>query len=517
MPSELGLPLEAANTPTTDLFISSLHSRQPSSPFQSKSRSQSPASPTVSLECPPGLTYLEWVKQWSDAHVARWLAEAKVPQYAPRFREHDIRGDVILDLDQAALKDTGIASVGDRIKIVVAIKALRQKCMRAQVPASALPHPRVIVDLRTKDPKDSLSKQNSRRLETGRPPPLHISNPSKHTFPQLIQSSHGIPSLNVTSTPRFTPSPSGSSAVQTSSQPPPQYSTRANLPPQMPAPRSQPPPPPRQPSRNGPNSTGAPQPGKKATDPHPPPPYTRGELPPAPTPSNSTPWNPGEPGLPARSNPGNLPGGAFAKLTDQRGVPFPRSNSPVPPINIRSSSTRPLHQKAGSTSLVNGALDPSTQASASRPGTSPVVSVSHSHPYGNPITLPSLHVPTLANGPALSPISERNIQDRDDSANGHGLGRGSSNRPNTPSSSAPNPPISLAELRRRTVKFILADDGHSRVVNVEDCETGVDVIERVLRKSMGGQPVVTHTESGGLVVDGWSISSEGPGGTASRE
>ena len=72
------------------------------------------ASPTVSLECPPGLSYLEFVKQWSDLHVSRWLHDAKVGQHSPRFREHDIRGDVILDLDQTALKETGILSVGDR-------------------------------------------------------------------------------------------------------------------------------------------------------------------------------------------------------------------------------------------------------------------------------------------------------------------------------------------------------------------------------------------------------------------
>ncbi len=215
----------------------------------------------------------------------------------------------------------------------------------------------------------------------------------------------------------------------------------------------------------------------------------------------------------------------MAKLTDQRGVPFPRSESPVPPIPIRTSSTRPSHQKAGSTSLVSGPLGPSARRGAPRPGTSPDPSVPPSHPYGNPIALPTLHVPAsnLGNGSTLSPVAERIIQDREDSkdsTNGHGVSRGPSNRPNTPSSSAPNPRIPLAELKRRCVKFILADDGHSRVVDVEDCQTGVDVVEKVLRKmnkSVGGQPAVTQTEGGGLVVDGWSICLDAPGGTASRE
>ncbi|KAF8320022.1 hypothetical protein DL93DRAFT_2031799, partial [Clavulina sp. PMI_390] len=65
---------------------------------------------------------------WTDLHVAKWLSDAKVPQHAARFKANDLRGAVLLDLDQSALKETGIVSVGDRIKIIVAVKALRQLC-----------------------------------------------------------------------------------------------------------------------------------------------------------------------------------------------------------------------------------------------------------------------------------------------------------------------------------------------------------------------------------------------------
>ena len=80
-----------------------------------------------------GRTYLAFIKSWDDDHVGRWLYEVHVGQYADVFRTNDIRGDVLLDVDQQALKEMGVRSVGDRVKIMVAIKALRQRCVKATV------------------------------------------------------------------------------------------------------------------------------------------------------------------------------------------------------------------------------------------------------------------------------------------------------------------------------------------------------------------------------------------------
>jgi mitogen-activated protein kinase kinase kinase len=81
-------------------------------------------------------------------------------------------------------------------------------------------------------------------------------------------------------------------------------------------------------------------------------------------------------------------------------------------------------------------------------------------------------------------------------------------RPGTPHGVTP----SLEDLRRKTVKFHLADDGHSRVVNVSDCEGGIEVLERVLKKfgkSSGGvgdgDLGPGETEDGGLTLDGWGV------------
>lgn len=60
-----------------------------------------------------GRTYREWIRSWNDDHVAHWLNENKCGAHALTFANNDIRGDVILDVDQQALKEMGVQSVSD--------------------------------------------------------------------------------------------------------------------------------------------------------------------------------------------------------------------------------------------------------------------------------------------------------------------------------------------------------------------------------------------------------------------
>ncbi|KAL7337052.1 hypothetical protein BJY59DRAFT_640864, partial [Rhodotorula toruloides] len=66
---------------------------------------------------------------WDDSHVSLWLSTTLPPSishtYAPLFASNDIRGNVLLEVDQQALKEMGVRSVGDRVKICVAVKGLR--------------------------------------------------------------------------------------------------------------------------------------------------------------------------------------------------------------------------------------------------------------------------------------------------------------------------------------------------------------------------------------------------------
>jgi mitogen-activated protein kinase kinase kinase len=87
-----------------------------------------------------------------------------------------------------------------------------------------------------------------------------------------------------------------------------------------------------------------------------------------------------------------------------------------------------------------------------------------------------------------------------------------------------SPSMSLDDVRRRTVKFINGEDGTSRVINIEDCYGGVEVLEKALRKfgkwrpghgadaALDSESDGDHDGSAGLELDGWSVYLEGDGG-----
>ncbi|KAJ9096010.1 hypothetical protein QFC21_005374 [Naganishia friedmannii] len=91
--------------------------------------------------------------------------------------------------------------------------------------------------------------------------------------------------------------------------------------------------------------------------------------------------------------------------------------------------------------------------------------------------------------------------------------------------------LSLADVRRRCVKFILADDGSTRVVDLESCGDGVEVMYKVLKKfgkvrdeGTNGDDVTSEGEDDGkgnearkLVVDGWAVFVTSPTGHESAE
>ena len=71
----------------------------------------------------------------------------------------------------------------------------------------------------------------------------------------------------------------------------------------------------------------------------------------------------------------------------------------------------------------------------------------------------------------------------------------------------------LDDIRRQVVRFINKEDGTTRTVNVASCSSGVEVLERVLKKfGKWGVGMSTDTESeedgDRLEVDGWGVYAE---------
>ena len=68
---------------------------------------------------------IDLVQQWDEATVGEWLKSVNCGKYRQLFASNNINGDALLDCDQNILKEVGVTKVGDRIRIMVAVKSLR--------------------------------------------------------------------------------------------------------------------------------------------------------------------------------------------------------------------------------------------------------------------------------------------------------------------------------------------------------------------------------------------------------
>ncbi|KAJ1982269.1 ATP binding [Dimargaris xerosporica] len=66
------------------------------------------------------------VLRWDEQQVARWLHDNNFGQYEQVFVDNNITGQVLFDLDYRLLRQLNIATVGERVKLSVAIKKLQR-------------------------------------------------------------------------------------------------------------------------------------------------------------------------------------------------------------------------------------------------------------------------------------------------------------------------------------------------------------------------------------------------------
>lgn len=70
-------------------------------------------------------------EQWTTQQVIRWLnsltPSSISSSYSNKFKENDIVGEALIQLDPEALKDIGVLSVGHRLLILKAIYELKVK------------------------------------------------------------------------------------------------------------------------------------------------------------------------------------------------------------------------------------------------------------------------------------------------------------------------------------------------------------------------------------------------------
>ncbi|KAG5519772.1 hypothetical protein PMAC_000045 [Pneumocystis sp. 'macacae'] len=75
------------------------------------------------------MNYLDEVKLWSEEKVGEWLKLNDFGFYTSIFHNNNINGDILLDCDATLLKELGIHKLSDRIRLLVCIKKLRNKCI----------------------------------------------------------------------------------------------------------------------------------------------------------------------------------------------------------------------------------------------------------------------------------------------------------------------------------------------------------------------------------------------------
>lgn len=67
------------------------------------------------------------VNKWTEQQVVDWLSTVGLSKYARDFKSNGITGDVLVLLDDEALKDIGVVTIGQRLALLSAIYRLKQQ------------------------------------------------------------------------------------------------------------------------------------------------------------------------------------------------------------------------------------------------------------------------------------------------------------------------------------------------------------------------------------------------------
>ncbi|GAA6034054.1 hypothetical protein JCM8097_000669 [Rhodosporidiobolus ruineniae] len=471
---------------------------------------------------------------WQDPAVAQWLSTSlpSLPSsYADLFASNDIRGAVLLEVDQSALKEMGVRSVGDRVKICVAVRQLRGKYLAVSGGGAASGARNSVLGRVTAQggasrPGSPLvhslpSSATSSPVAHSPPPPQ--PNTSGFTQPTYGQQHPPPPgSIPSTVTAGFalghSRPGSGSYSARSLSTgnriPPPLHLAQSNVfhhsgggavtPTQAAAGAA---------AGGGMGMLSA-SPPSRATSPRsatfaPPRPLAApppsGRIPPPPSAAGSTAsstnWLGDIPGLSSSAHTAGMTASAStSSLAALRSNSIPHvqsssyvgggSTTPSTSSSSASAANVPGHRKASSSSIAT--LRPSTAGASSSPYAG--------HPYASSASSGAAASSSPGAGLLPSPLVDSRSP-----------GRPSTAQPSSSSSSTPSAGagaaagISSTDLMRKAVKFSSADGVTSRVLAVADAKDGREVLARVMRK-FGGRE--------GEDVNGWGVWTVEAGGGA---
>lgn len=158
------------------------------------------------LRSPKGESFSAYLGNWGSQELITFLNIHKCGQYLAIFQKNDINGKILLDLDMTALKSMGIGKISERVRLIGGIKDLRRCVADESISAPftqrsypsertllpSLPsHSNVLLD--KWDCSSSASRLGKRQI-TLRPPPLDLQG---HMPPRLLShASLGIATID---------------------------------------------------------------------------------------------------------------------------------------------------------------------------------------------------------------------------------------------------------------------------------------------------------------------------------
>lgn len=431
---------------------------------------------------------------WQHSHIAAFLAQYKCAHHADKFRENDITGAVILDLGQDELRELGVSKVGERVRLLSGIKELRRK---VGVAAAAVVSP--AVDLRRAPTTTTRYPLRAAPIEVqlnGQTTPIDGTAFSHHETSALARTSGSIkrlngsrpPPLDLHQTSHASVSPQ---AIRRAADPKPTTASSLSHTPSIHTPT------PRAPT------DGSPFPSSSV-----PAPQRRLRAPAAISPPSTT-----SPGTTTRRSPSPIPRHTALQAREFIDRPLPARPDALPRPTITRAGSHGRMLSLGTTTTTTTTTHP--YAAFARPSTSGA-------PYSPPSSGPA-RLLTAGNSPrrdravaAASPAQEYAQQQQQQQQSAVRPGK-------LIDRSQSAHVLSLDAVRRRCVKFILADDASTRVVDLERCANGVEVMDKVLKKfgkvGPGGVAPASGSEGededededGGaeraLMVDGWAVFS----------
>lgn len=168
---------------------------------------------------------VETIRSWDESMVIQWLESMSLDRFLQRFigrflflfrastygkinigLDHNITGDILLELDHNLLKEMEISTVGDRMRILIALKQLKTKG-----PSSTM-----VLSYGQTDTSHQEQEQHENTTANYRKANLSISTSPKvlahHLYspetPVLLTASEGTPSADEFSKTQASPSSS---------------------------------------------------------------------------------------------------------------------------------------------------------------------------------------------------------------------------------------------------------------------------------------------------------------------